>query len=166
MAGSSTPTIGPDATVTPPTSPPSGVSPAIRIVISILVGLFIGLIALVWNGRIIPNPGHIPMWVGNLVFIPAIAVVVSFGSNCLIQYLSCKQVTLGTQAGRLYMVPFLFYVMALLLYIFPSLTWPIEGLVQQVSPDMRHGLSAGFYTFFMALYTQAFMNGLAQICPK
>jgi len=166
MSTAPTNVIGPKAVAPPPDSPPSGVTPMLRIVISLLFAMFIGIIALVWNARIIPNPGHIPMWVGNLVFIPVIAVLVSFGTNCMIQFLSCKVVTIGTQAGRLYYVPILFYLMAFLLYLFPGLLWPIEGLVQHISGDMRRGLSVGFYTFWMALYTQAFMNGLAQICPK
>jgi hypothetical protein len=166
MSTAPTNVIGPKAVAPPPDSPPSGVTPMLRIVISLLFAMFIGIIALVWNARIIPNPGNIPMWVGNLVFIPVIAVLVSFGTNCLIQYLSCKVVTIGAQAGRLYYVPILFYLMAFLLYMFPGLLWPIEGLVQHISSDMRRGLSVGFYTFWMALYTQAFMNGLAQICPK
>jgi hypothetical protein len=90
----------------------------------------------------------------------------SFGSNCLIQQLSCGQIQLATQAARLWMAPILFYIMELLLFFFPGLLWPIEGIFQNISPNLQKGFSRGFYAFWMALYTQGFMNGLAQICPK
>ena len=140
-------------------------SPAIRMTISIVFALIIGLFSLFWNGGFFPNTQTI-VWVGNLVIVPLIAVAISFGSNCLIQQLSCGQVQLATQASRLWMAPILFYVMELILFFFPGLLWPIEGLFQNVSPNLQRGFSKGFYAFWMALYTQAFMNGLAQACPK
>jgi len=156
----------PSPSVAVPVVKSNGVGSDIRIIVSVVYAIFLGIIALIFNSRIIQIPLNIPTWTINLIVIPLFAVVGSFGFNCLIQYLSCGVVTLGSQAERLPMIPIPFYAMALLLYIFPSLKWPIEGMVQQISPDMRHGLSAAFYTFFMGLYTQAYMNGLAQVCPK
>jgi|LauGreDrversion4_2_1035121.scaffolds.fasta_scaffold361857_2 hypothetical protein len=149
-----------------PATKPAGVGSDVRIVISVVFAVFFGLFALIWNGRLIPNPLNLPLWVGNLVLVPVLAVGISFGLNCLIQYLSCSVITLGSQASRLYLVVIPFYACELFLYMFPSWRWPIEGMAQHTSPDMRRGLSSGFYTFFMALYTQAYMNGSAQICPK
>ena len=143
----------------------SSMSPGIRITISIIFALIIGLFSVFWNAGFFPNTQNI-VWVGNLVIVPLIAVVISFGSNCLIQQLSCGQVQLATQASRLWMAPVLFYIMELLLFFFPGLLWPIEGIFQNITPNLQRGFSKGFYTFWMALYTQAFMNGLAQICPK
>jgi len=140
-------------------------SPGIRITISIVFALVIGLFALLWNAGFFPNTGTM-IWVGNLVIIPLIAVVASFGSNCLVQQLSCGQIQVGTQASRLWMAPIAFLVMELLIFFFPTLLWPIEGLFQNISQSLQKGFSRGFYAFWMALYTQAFMNGLAQICPK
>jgi Na+/phosphate symporter len=144
----------------------TGIGGSIRIVISIVVAVAIGIFGLLWNGNFIPNPGAIPLWVGNTVFISILAVVLSFGSNSLVQQLSCGQVQLGTQAMRLLFVPIPFVLLWVLLYFIPSLRWPIEGLVQGQPEDLRRGLSSGFYTFWIALYTQSIMNGLSQICPK
>ena len=149
-----------------PVVKPAGVGSDIRIVISIIFAVFLGLFSLIWNSHLIPNPLNLPLWIGNLLIIPVLAVGISFGLNCLIQYLNCGAVTIISQVSRLYLVPIPFYACELFLYIFPSWKWPIEGMIQQMSPNMRHGLSAAFYTFFMSLYTQAYMNGLAQTCPK
>jgi hypothetical protein len=154
------------ATTSVAAKPSTGVGVSVRLATSIVFAVFIGLLALVWNARLVISLAGTPLWVGNLIAIPIIATAVSLGTNCMIQYLSCGFVQIGKQAGRIYLVPLPFYFMALLLAIFPGLTWPIEGLVQQVSLQMREGLSASFYTFWMALYAQSFMNGLAQICPK
>jgi hypothetical protein len=156
----------PATTVSVTDKKPTGLKPEIRIVISVCFAVVIGVIALCWNGGIIPRPYNMSLWIGNLVFIPGIAVVFSLILNCIIQYLSCNQVTIESQISSLYMVPILFYLMAILLYVFPSLKWPIEGLAQSASPETRNGLSAGFYAMFMALYTQAYMNGISQKCPK
>ena len=143
----------------------SSMSPGIRITISIVFALSIGLFSILWNAGFFPNT-HTILWVGNLVIVPLIAVVMSFASNCLIQQLSCGQIQLATQASRLWMAPILFYIIELLLFFFPGLLWPIEGIFQNVSPSLQKGFSRGFYAFWMALYTQGFMNGLAQMCPK
>ena len=139
--------------------------PGIRITISIVFALVIGLFSVFWNAGFFPNTQTI-VWVGNLIIVPLIAVVLSFGFNSLIQQLSCGQIQLATQASRLWMVPILFYVMELLLFFFPGLLWPIEGIFQTIAPSLQKGFSKGFYAFWMALYTQAFMNGMAQACPK
>ena len=154
------------STAKPAKAKSSGMSPALRITISILVALVIGLFALLWHGAYIPNPANIPPWVASNLIVPALAVVLSFGANCLVQQLSCGQIQLGVQASRLMYIPLPFWVLSLLLFFFPGLLWPIEGLVQHMSPIERRGLSMGFYTFWIALYTQAFLNGLAQVCPK
>ena len=140
-------------------------SPGIRITISIVFALVIGLFSIFWNAGFFPNTQTI-VWVGNLIIAPLIAVVMSFGFNSLIQQLSCGQIQLATQASRLWMVPILFYIMELLLFFFPGLLWPIEGIFQTIAPSLQKGFSRGFYAFWMALYTQAFMNGLAQACLK
>ena len=140
-------------------------SPGIRITISIVFALVIGLFSVFWNAGFFPNTQGI-LWVGNLIIVPLIAVAMSFGSNCLIQQLSCGQIQLATQASRLWMAPILFYIMEVLLFFFPGLLWPIEGIFQNISPNLQKGFSRGFYAFWMALYTQGFMNGLAQMCPK
>jgi hypothetical protein len=133
--------------------------------ISILVALTIGLFALLWNAEMNPySHGH--SLIGNLIVVPLLAVVLSFGSNSLIQQLSCGRVQIILQATRLWMVPILFYVMEILIYFFPGLLWPIEGMFQNMEPTFQKGYSRGFYAFWMALYTQAFMNGLSQACPK
>jgi hypothetical protein len=142
----------------------NSMSPGIRITISIIFALVIGIFSLFWNAGLFPNTQGF-LWVGNLIIVPLIAVVMSFGSNCLIQQLSCGQIQFATQASRLWMTPILFYVMELVLFVFPALLWPIEGIFQNVPPNLQKGFSKGFYTFWMALYTQAFMNGLAQACP-
>lgn len=142
----------------------SGVSSGIRVIISVLVAMTLGIMSLFWYYQVYPSSQI--SWTLDLCVIPGIAVLMSFICNCLIQWLSCGTIQYITQLSRLWMVPVLFYLMTLLLFIFPSLRWPIEGLYQEYSPTFRFGLSSGFYTFWMALYTQAFMNGVAQICPK
>jgi hypothetical protein len=144
----------------------TGIGGSIRIVISILVAITIGIFGLLWNGNFIPNPGNIPLWVGNTVFVSLLAVVLSFGSNCLLQQLSCGYVQFGVQATRIALVPIPFLLLWTLLYFFPILKWPIEGLVQEQAPELRRGLSNGFWLFWFGLYTQSVMNGFAQICPK
>jgi len=146
--------------------PTTGLGSSIRIMISLVIALAIGAFSLLWNGNFIPNPGNIPLWIGNTVFVSLIAVVLSFGSNCLIQQLSCGQVQLGVQAMRVLFAPLPYLFLWVLLYFFPGMRWPVEGLIQSSSPEVRLGVSSGFYTFWTALYSQSIFNGLAQICPK
>ena len=148
-----------------PSSTKNSMSPGIRMTISILFALTIGLFALLWNSELIPY-SHGQSLLGNLAIVPLLAVVLSFLSNCLIQQLSCGKVQITQQVTRLWMVPILFYVMEILLFFFPGLYWPIEGMFQNMQPTFQKGYSRGFYAFWMALYTQAFMNGLSQSCPK
>jgi hypothetical protein len=147
------------------TAPSKGLNGGLRICISMLVAVALGLFMLLWDGGFIPLHGLRP-WIGPLVILPLIAVVLSFGSNALIQQLSCNQVQWIIQLQRVGVVPIPFLLLWAALYYFPIMRWPIEGMVQTVSPNLRRGLSSGFYTFWMGLYTQGVLNGLSQICPK
>ena len=148
--------------IVPPTT---GLSTGIRVSISILISIVLGLFILLWDGGYIPTSG-IPVWVGNFIFLPIIAVVLAFGGDCLIQFLSCGSVQWLIQLQRVAVVPIPFLFMSLVLYMFPIMRWPIEGLVQHTTSSVRYGLSSGFYTFWVGLYTQSFLIGLAQLCPK
>lgn len=145
--------------------PNKGLSSSIRICISVLVAVALGVFMLLWDGGFIAAHGISP-WIGPLIVLPLIAVVLSFGANCLIQQLSCNQVQWLIQLERVAVVPIPFLLMWLLLHWFPIMRWPIEGLAQHTSHTMRRGLSSGFYAFWIALYTQGVLNGLAQFCPK
>ena len=148
---------------TPPT--PSGVSSGIRIVIALLVAIVLGIFMLAWDAKFIGHDG-IPDWLGPYVFMPLIAVVLGFGSDCLIQQLSCGQVQWLVQLQRVLIVPFPIILTWGVLWLLPGLRWPIEGLIQSGSPALRSGLSSGFYAFWMGLYCQSLLNGASQICPK
>jgi hypothetical protein len=143
-----------------------GIDASLRITISIGTAIIIGLISLFWNGAMFGNTSNIPPWVGNVILIPVIAMIISYASSILIQQLSCGHIQLITQAVRVAYVPIGFIVMWLILYWFPSWRWPIEGLIQGYSYNTRHGLSSAFYAFVVMLYTQALLNGLAQVCPR
>jgi hypothetical protein len=145
----------------------SGVSTGIRIAIALSVGIILGLFILFWDGEFI-NYRKIGLsnWTGHLVIIPLLAVVLSFGANCLIQKLSCSKIQPLDQLQRAAFAPIAFFVVWILLYFIPSLRWPVEGLAQNYDPAIRRGLSSAFYTFWTALYTQGALNSLAQICPK
>jgi hypothetical protein len=145
----------------------SGVSGGTRIIIALLVSISLGLFILFWDSKNINYISMgIPYWAGTLIILPLMAVVLSYGGNCLIQQLSCSQVQWLVQLQRVAIVPIPFYCMWLVLYILPIMRWPIEGLIQNVEPSMRLGLSSAFYTFWISLYSQGLLNGLAQICPK
>ena len=159
---SSVPSTIPSTAANPKKS--SGVGSGTRVIISFLVAIGLGLFSLFWYYQI--HPGTHTNYMFDIGIIPGIAIVLSFICNSLIQYLSCGQIQWITQASRLWMPPILFLIMSLLLFIFPSLRWPIEGLYQEYTPNFRFGLSSGFYTFWMALYTQSYMNGISQMCPK
>lgn len=155
-----------DASKVTSATPPkvSGVNGGIRIVLALLVAIVLGIFMLSWDAKFI---GHesIPDWVGPYVSMPLIAIVLGFGSNCLIQQLSCGQVQWLVQVNRVAIAPIPIILMWLFLYIAPSMRWPIEGLIQSGSPHLRKGLSSGFYAFWMGLYLQNMLNGVAQICP-
>ena len=142
----------------------SGVSGGIRVVIALLVGIVLGIFMLSWDAKFI---GHdaIPEWTGPFIMMPIIAMILGYGSNCLIQQLSCGQVQWLVQLNRIIIIPVPIILMWGFLALIPGMCWPIEGLVQSGSPALRRGLSSGFYAFWMGLYCQNMMNGLAQLCP-
>jgi hypothetical protein len=146
-------------------TPKSGVGTGIRVVISFELAIAIGIFMLLWDGGYIPHVS-IPAWMGSFIFTPLIAVVLGYGGNCLIQALSCGQVQWLLQLQRILIVPVPFLIIWGLLYMFPIMRWPIEGLAQQTNEVFRKGLSSGFYAFWIALYTQSIMNGGSQACPK
>lgn len=139
----------------------SSVSTGARVGVALMVALFLGLLIffLEWQ-----KLGLRAYQIGTLLILPLSAVVLSFGGNCLIQQLSCSQVDWLAQFLRSLYILIPMYVSRLILYIFPSLRWPIEGLVQNTEGSFRNGLSSAFYTFWLALYSQALMNGVAQMC--
>lgn len=142
----------------------SGVNSGIRIAIALLVSIILALFILFWEmNHGIPG---VPHWIGPMVILPLLAVVLSFGSNCLIQQLSCSQIQWLVQLQRVAVVPAPFYATWLLLYLIPAMRWPIEGLAQSVSPSIRTGFSSAFYTFWIGMYSQGLLNSLAQLCPK
>jgi len=142
----------------------SGVSTSVRISISVLVAITLGLFIFFWDSSIIQHT--VPHWVGALIILPILAIFLSFSSTSLIQQLSCSQVQWLVQLKRSLLSPLPFYLMWIILYLVPSMRWPIEGLVQKVEPRIRTGLSSAFYTFWTTLYTQALMISIAQVCPR
>lgn len=142
----------------------SGVNSGIRIVLSLLVGIVLGIFMLSWDAGFI-NHEAFPDWLGPYICMPLIAVVVGYGSNCLIQHLSCGQIQWWIQFNRVLITPLPIIIMWFILGIAPGLRWPIEGLIQSGSPGIRKGLSSGFYAFWVGIYCQHMLNGIAQICP-
>jgi hypothetical protein len=146
-------------------SKPSGVSSGVRISTALLVGLILGLSILLWDSSILPH-GIIPDWVGGYVFIPMLSLILGYGTSCLVQQLSCGQVQWLNQLQRVSLTPIPFILVKFILYMIPALRWPIEGLIQSVSPELRTGLSSAFYTFWTGLYCQSLLNSVSQLCPK
>jgi len=142
----------------------TGVTTSIRVVSAICVAITLALFILIWDGKYINGYGW-PEWLGPFVFLPVIFMTLGFFINSLIQYLSCKKVHWLSQFARVAVSPAPLFALWGLLYIIPSIRWPIEGLVQDLQPETKKGLSSGFYVFWIGLYTQSIMNGLAQICP-
>jgi hypothetical protein len=142
----------------------STITTSIRVTLSLLVAICLGIFILLWDCKFINGSG-MPDWLGPYIFLPLLAVVLGYGTNCLIQYLSCKKVQWLVQLQRVALIPLPQYLMWGLLYMIPGMRWPIEGLIQDFTPEMKKGISSGFYTFWMGLYTQSIMNGLSQICP-
>jgi hypothetical protein len=151
-----------DTSNTPPKK--SGVSGGIRVVLALLVGIALGIFMLAWDAKFI---GHeaIPDWTGPFIAMPLIAMILGYGSICLIQQLSCGKIQWLVQLNRIAIGPIPIILMWFILSIAPGLRWPIEGLVQSGSPALRRGLSSGFYAFWMGLYLQNMLNGAAQLCP-
>jgi hypothetical protein len=144
---------------------PSGVSSGIRISTALVVGVILGLFILVWDSKILPH-GIMPDWIGGYVFIPILSLVLGYGTSCLVQQLSCGQVQWLIQLQRVSVLPLPFILVNGMLYMMPGLRWPIEGLIQSVSPELRTGLSSAFYTFWTGLYCQSMLNSVSQLCPK
>lgn len=168
MSSAATPAAAPAATpaaAPAPETPNTGINGGIRFAISISISIILGLFMLLWDGGYI-NVYHLPHWLGGFVILPLIAVVLAYGGDSLVQQLSCKQVQWLIQLQRVAPVPIPFILMWGILYMFPILRWPIEGLAQNASPSVRHGLSSGFYSFWIGLYTQSFLVGISQMCPK
>jgi hypothetical protein len=148
---------------TPPAT--SGISGGIRITIAVFVAIVLGIFMLTWDANFLVHH-MIPNWLGPYVFMPLIALTLGYGSNCLIQQLSCGQVQWLVQLQRIAIIPVPIILMWFILYLAPGLRWPIEGLMQSGSPELKKGLSSGFYAFWIGLYGQLIMNGAAQLCPK
>jgi hypothetical protein len=142
----------------------SGVSGGIRVVLALLVAIALGIFMLVWDAKFI---GHdaIPDWTGPFIAMPLMAIILGYGSNCLIQQLSCGNVQWLVQLNRVAIAPVPIILMWAILYIAPGMRWPIEGLIQSGTPQLRKGLSSGFYAFWVGLYLQNILNGAAQLCP-
>jgi hypothetical protein len=166
----------PDTTVAPVTTensvitsesptPKSGVSSAIRISIAVLIGIVIAIFMLLWDGGYMPHT-NMPAWLGPYIFAPLIAVILGYGADCLLQQLSCGKVEWLLQLQRVLVIPIPYVVTWGFLHFIPGMRWPIEGLVQDSSVEIKRGLSSGFYAFWIALYTQSIMNGGSQLCPK
>jgi hypothetical protein len=152
------------APVPVPIKPSVGLSGGIRFCIAVLISICLGLFILMWDGGYIPHYG-IPSWFGFVIFLPLLAVGLGYLGDCLTQHLSCGQVQWLLQLQRVAYAPILFLVIWILLYFFPTMRWPIEGLAQHTTPAVRRGLSSAFYAFWMGLYTQSYLVGLAQVCP-
>jgi len=153
------------STTTGEPSKPSGVSSGVRISTALLVGLILGLFILLWDSKILPH-GIIPDWIGGYIFIPMISLVLGYGTCCLVQQLSCGEVQWLIQLQRVSVLPLPFIVVKGILYMIPAIRWPIEGMIQSVSPELRTGFSSAFYTFWTGLYCQSMLNSVSQLCPK
>jgi hypothetical protein len=143
----------------------SKMTSGIRISIALFVAISLAIFIYVWDSKIIYG-FNFPEWLGPYILFPFISIVLGYGSNCLIQFLSCNKVEAikQLQLVSIGVIPQLFIWG--LLNFFTSLRWPIEGLVQEWTPEQRKGVSSGFYGFWIALYTQSIMNGFAQTCPS
>jgi hypothetical protein len=137
----------------------------IRIALSLLVGLSCGIFILLWDGNHMSH-GPAPAWLGAYVLLPLVAVITSFASNSLIQYLNCGQVQWKKQLGAASIAPVPIIVVFILISYITSLRWPIEGLAQSSTPEFQKGLSSGYYGFWLGMYIQNFLGGTAQICPN
>ena len=147
---------------TPAATEKTGVSNGVRVSVAIVVAIILGIFILLWDGNFIKV--GIPHFIGPYVILPLMAVVLIFGGDCLIQYLSCGKIQWYIQAQRAAIVPIPFWVMSIALYFLPILRWPIEGLAQRSTPSTRNGLSSGFYYFWTGLYTQSLLISLSQFC--
>jgi hypothetical protein len=143
----------------------SSVTGSIRMTFALLIAVALAVFIYLWDSKIIHND-TLPHWLGTIVFFPLISVFLGYLTNCLIQYLSCKQVQWIDQLKNVAMIPIPQILIWAILNAFTNLRWPIEGLVQEWPQEQRTGLSSGFYGFWIALYTQSIMIGIAQLCPE
>jgi hypothetical protein len=141
----------------------SGISGSIRNTTSLAIGIILGLTILFWDGNYY-NIFNLPMFLGEFVLFPLLSVILVFLASAYIQYFSCNKVEWGTILKYMIPIPVIQILFWTLLYLFPILRWPIEGLIQEQSEDIRRGVSSGFYGFWMGLYTQSLMNAIAQSC--
>jgi hypothetical protein len=141
----------------------SGLSTGIRIAIAfgiaLILALFIGFFEFQYSGI-----GTYYL-IGYRVLFPLLAVVLSFGGTCFIQYLSCNEVEWLLQFGRSFIILIPLILAHLILY-FDRLRWPIEGMMQLQSKQFQRAMATSFYVFWAALYGQASVNSLSQTCPK
>jgi len=143
----------------------SKVTSPIRIALAFLVAIALAVFIFVWDGNYI-NGFNLPNWLGYFIFFPLISTLLGLGVNSLIQNLSCNQVDMSMQLKTIAMVPVGQILAWGIIYIISSLRWPIEGLVQDFSPNDKRALSSAFYGFWIALYTQSITNGISQVCPE
>lgn len=143
----------------------SGVSTGIRVGIAagvaLILALFIGFFELQYSG-VATRSFYL---IGYRVLLPFLSVLLSFGGNCLIQYLSCNQIEWLLQFGRSFIILIPLLVAQFILY-FNKMRWPIEGMMQLQPPQFQKAMSTSFYIFWAALYGQASVNSLSQMCPK
>jgi len=142
----------------------SGVSTGIRVAIAVgialILALFIGFFV-IYKSSISPNI----YLLGFRFYLPLLAVLLSFGGSCLIQYMSCKEVEILLQFQRSFIILAPIILAHLILY-FDKMRWPIEGMMQLQPLEFQRAMSTSFYIFWAALYGQASINSLAQMCPK
>ena len=145
----------------------SGLSTGIRIAIAfglaVVLTLFIGFFELYYSVSKVPSLTYL---LAFRLYLPLLAVLLSFGGNCLIQYLSCNKVETLLQFGRSFIILVPLVLTQLILYFIPIMRWPIEGMFQLQGQPFQRTMSTAFYVFWAALYGQASLNSLAQICPK
>jgi hypothetical protein len=143
----------------------SGIGSHIRITLAIVSSLMMASFMLLWDG------GHIPLsetapWTGSIIFLPILAMIVGLAANSTIQQMSCGTINWPGQFKQIAVIPIPYLIMAGLLYMLPILRWPIEGMIQSSTPQMKMSISSAFYIFWISMYTQSFMTGISQICPE
>ena len=141
----------------------SSIGSEVRITIALLVTLASTIFIFLWDSKSI-SITLAPYWIGPYVITPLLAVAFGFAGNCLIQQLSCGEIQWLNQLRRIAVVPVPFIVLWILLYFFPGMRWPIEGLIQSQSTDIRKGVSSAFYVFWTNMYIQSVLSGLSQLC--
>jgi len=141
----------------------TGISSSIRNITSFAIAIILGLTILFWNSNFY-NIFNLPMYLGEFVVFPLLSLILVFLASAYIQYLSCSKINWLNLFKYIIPTPFIQISIWALLYMFPILRWPIEGLIQEQTPELRKGVSSAFYGFWMGLYTQSLMNAFAQSC--